>query len=127
MTRLQLKNLGVDEKSFEIFYMNGPIKVASPGIGLEGDGVDNVVSGPFYQWYTDESTPDEILSMIASVLTFIETNQIDGIYGFSQAMIGSISAQSRLHLGSISATSRRHLGDIYTYISAASRLLLGAP
>lgn len=80
VTKRQLRNLGITEELFTIFFLNGPVKEAQEGPGLEG-----LFEGPFYSWFDKKAmNKDTVLEMLGSVVMFIKNNNIDGLFGFSQ-------------------------------------------
>lgn len=80
VTKRQLKNLGIDEDLFEIFYLHGPLKSDSAGLGL----TESVVNGPFYTWYNQNTTEEEMLRTLSKVVSAIAKHKVDGVFGFSQ-------------------------------------------
>ena len=88
VTKLQLQNLNINEKDFDIFYHNGPIKVFEADSSLEG-----IVHGPFYSWFDTSSDQDLARSVIAAVHDVLHTMKahgpFHGIYGFSSGAIVS--------------------------------------
>ena len=80
VTKRQLRNLGITEELFTIVYLNGPVNETHEGPGLEG-----LFEGPFYSWLDKGALDkDTVLEMLGSVVLFIQNNNIDGVFGFSQ-------------------------------------------
>eukprot|EP00308_Calcidiscus_leptoporus_P011576 CAMPEP_0119370154 /NCGR_PEP_ID=MMETSP1334-20130426/16552_1 /TAXON_ID=127549 /ORGANISM="Calcidiscus leptoporus, Strain RCC1130" /LENGTH=2388 /DNA_ID=CAMNT_0007387159 /DNA_START=53 /DNA_END=7219 /DNA_ORIENTATION=- len=113
VTKRQLSNIGIDEELFEIHYMQGPLAVAA-GIGLE-----HFAEGPFFSWYSAESTGEEVLAMLASVTTYIYKNQIDCVFGFSQgaAVISAVLQPDILEL-------QQNLADLENSIKSPIRRVM---
>ena len=80
VTKRQLRNLGITEELFTLVFLNGSVKAAQEGPGLEG-----LFEGPFYSWFDKNAMDKEtLLEMLGSVVMFIKKNNIDGLFGFSQ-------------------------------------------
>ena len=79
VVRLQLDNLGVDARSFEIYAPNAPLPVDP--VGLQ----ESLVQGPFYSWYEDSSSRDDVLRMLRRLIHYIQAKgPFDVMFGFSQ-------------------------------------------
>ncbi|WP_415259672.1 AMP-binding protein [Pseudomonas chlororaphis] len=91
VTRMQLKNLGLSEAEYDVFYANGPLLADRPGPGMEN--LQALMCGPWYSWLpseddepTDNSTlADTLCDAVLNVLAILEDQgPFDGVFGFSQ-------------------------------------------
>ncbi|OLF54048.1 AMP-binding protein [Pseudomonas chlororaphis] len=89
VTRIQLKNLGLNESEYEVVYANGPLPVDAPGPGM--DDLQALIPGPWYSWLpcadamTGEALADALCDAVLHVLAIIENQgPFDGVFGFSQ-------------------------------------------
>ncbi|MGE7955226.1 AMP-binding protein [Pseudomonas sp. NPDC089530] len=91
VTRMQLKNLGLNESEYEVVYANGPLPADRPGPGMED--WHELIPGPWYSWLPaedDQPNPDSTLAdalcdAVLKVLSILEhQGPFDGVFGFSQ-------------------------------------------
>ncbi|WP_045883392.1 AMP-binding protein [Pseudomonas chlororaphis] len=89
VTRMQWKNLGLNESEYDIFYLNGPLPSHRPGPGIEE--FEDLIAGPWYSWLpADDGEPaqtsvDALCDAVLHVLSVLEKEgPFDGIFGFSQ-------------------------------------------
>lgn len=84
VTQLQLANLGILNKDYDIIYLDGPLE--------EEDGdpeITELVNGPFHSWYyasySDGRFKSSFYQAILTVMAAIRNlGPFDAVYGFSQ-------------------------------------------
>lgn len=92
ITKLQLNNLGLDEKDFDVVYLDGTIQVTSPDHSLLE--MIGLIEGPWYSWLPPKEewknlARSELLNKICIAIEHVldaidRFGPFDLIYGFSQ-------------------------------------------
>ncbi len=95
VTRMQLHNLGLTETEYDDVFVNGPILVNEPGLGMAE--LERLISGPWYSWLPSNAGSEElegeilldaICDAVQVVLSVIEREgPFDGVFGFSQGAV----------------------------------------
>jgi len=82
VTRLQLNNLGITSKDYDIEYLRGPIPVEGGDPDLEAAGI----RGPFYSWFAEngDNKGESVVAAVRDILRAARSfGPFDGAYAFS--------------------------------------------
>lgn len=97
VTKLQLENLHVTEKDYDIYYLHGNIEEEEGDEALEG-----LVHGPFYSWIdpsNENAMNESIVNSVRLVMKVVNAHgPFDGVYGFSNGKIISYHMLLFVHI-----------------------------
>ncbi|ROS01646.1 acyl-CoA synthetase (AMP-forming)/AMP-acid ligase II [Sinobacterium caligoides] len=128
VTVMQLDNLGLTSKEYDISVIDGPIIASQAGPGLSSRELDNLFSGPWYSWLPDSdySRPNDetgsiLLTAIANAAQYVlnvveKEGPFDAVYGFSQGGVIATLVNRLAHDDVLFTSLRDALGQSEPFI-----------